>query len=93
MSRKTVIMRTLFGLHLRPAAEIVRLSRKYRAEVILNCPGDCENCRHADTCSIIQLLLLQAKSGDKVTITADGPDENEVIDEICRVLTAEGDET
>ena len=89
MSIKTIIMRTSFGLHLRPAAEIVKLSKKYRAEVILNCPGDCENCRHADTCSIIQLLLLQAKPGDEVTITADGPDENEVIDEISRILTAD----
>jgi phosphocarrier protein HPr len=87
LSEKTIILPSPLGLHMRPAARLVRLSKQYRAEVILSCPGDCENCRCAEACSILQLLLLRARPGAPVTITAEGPDEEEAVTAVARLLS------
>jgi phosphotransferase system HPr (HPr) family protein len=87
MLQKTIIMRFPSGLHLRPASRLVELSKQYRADVMISCSGNCGNCRRADGCSIIQLLLLRAKPGDPVTIIADGPDEDEAVTAISRLLS------
>lgn len=66
------------GLHLRVAADLVMIAKKYNCKVEISC----ENCPKADACSILQLLLLNASQGKTLNIETEGPDEELVLEEI-----------
>ena len=65
----TITLTNRDGLHARPAARLVAALTPYRARLILSC-GD----KQADGKSLNQLALLQARSGDRLTLHADGDD-------------------
>ncbi|WP_311336722.1 dihydroxyacetone kinase phosphoryl donor subunit DhaM, partial [Cardiobacterium hominis] len=65
----TITLTNRDGLHARPAARLVAALTPYRARLILTC-GD----KQADGKSLNQLALLQARSGDRLTLHADGDD-------------------
>jgi len=58
------------GLHLRPAARLVRLAQTFRSTILLKCGG-----KLADARSIASLLLLTASMNAVVEIEATGEDE------------------
>jgi phosphotransferase system HPr (HPr) family protein len=70
------------GLHLRRAADVVNLSKKYKSKIYL-----CHRCKFADTCSILEVLTLAATKDAEVAIIAEGPDEKEAIKEVARFFT------
>ncbi|HTI71965.1 MAG TPA: HPr family phosphocarrier protein [Candidatus Limnocylindria bacterium] len=74
MKTATVTVSWLEGLHLRPAASLVRLTRQFCSEIIF-CYGDAV----ADARSVLSIILLGAVSGTEVSIQASGPDEHEAI--------------
>jgi phosphotransferase system HPr (HPr) family protein len=57
------------GLHLRVAAEVVRVAQRFRAEVRVGCDG-----RTASGRSALELMTLGAASGCRLVLEADGPD-------------------
>ena len=65
----TITLTNRDGLHARPAARLVAALTPYRARLVLSC-GD----KQADGKSLNQLALLQARSGDRLTLHADGDD-------------------
>ena len=65
----TITLTNRDGLHARPAARLAAALTPYRARLILSC-GD----KQADGKSLNQLALLQARSGDRLTLHADGDD-------------------
>ena len=65
----TITLTNRDGLHARPAARLVVALTPYRARLVLTC-GD----KQADGKSLNQLALLQARSGDRLTLHADGDD-------------------
>ena len=65
----TITLTNRDGLHARPAARLVAALTPYRARLVLTC-GD----KQADGKSLNQLALLQARSGDRLTLHADGDD-------------------
>jgi phosphotransferase system HPr (HPr) family protein len=67
MVRKKVIVRDIHGLHLRPAAKIVKACLGMDSKVTLR-----KGCRNANGRSILELLLLDAESGSEVEIVAEG---------------------
>ncbi|MDD5465150.1 MAG: HPr family phosphocarrier protein [Candidatus Omnitrophica bacterium] len=83
MEYKTVTVENPNGIHLRPAAKIVNISKKYNSRISLSC----KNCPFVDADSIMQLLLLQATKGAQVTVKAEGPDEKEAVKEITHFFT------
>lgn len=83
MVEKTVTIENPNGIHLRPAAKIVNISKKYNSKILLSC----KNCPRADACSITQLLLLQATQGTPITIKAEGPDAKKAVKEIAQFFT------
>ena len=85
MQTREVILENPYGLHMRVASEVVALVKKYGAKVSISC----RNCRHADGCSILQLLLLDAPQGSAIHIEVDGPNEEQVASGLCD-LFAEG---
>ena len=65
----TITLTNRDGLHARPAARLAAALAPYHARLILSC-GD----KQADGKSLNQLALLQARSGDRLTLHADGDD-------------------
>ena len=70
------------GLHMRVAADVVRLVREHDATVQVSCDG----CKHANACSVLELLTLAAGKGQQVIITAEGQDENLVTEQLAHMF-------
>ncbi|TRL41242.1 phosphoenolpyruvate--protein phosphotransferase [Rhizobium straminoryzae] len=71
------------GIHARPAAEIVRLSKGYNSELFLEHQG-----KSATTRSSFKLILLSLKEGADVTIRAIGEDADRAVEDIAGYLEA-----
>ena len=69
------------GIHARPAGLIVQAAKKYKADITL-AVGD----KKADCKKLFQLMQLGVKTGDEITISAEGDDSGEALDEIGRTL-------
>ncbi len=86
MTSRTVRVTNPLGLHARAAARFVRAASAFCAEIRV------ANGTHTmDGKSIMGLLLLAATPGTELVIAADGPDEGEAVDTLCRLI-AEGNE-
>ena len=79
MKTEQATIRQREGLHLRVAAEVVKLAQNYDAEVTLQC----DDCPLANACSILDLMMLGAPCGRKIRIQAEGPDEDKVVQELA----------
>jgi phosphocarrier protein len=72
------------GLHARPAAKIVRLASSFASEIELFKDGVAVNGK-----SIMGVMMLAAECGSAILIRADGPDAEQAIEALSR-LVAEG---
>jgi phosphotransferase system HPr (HPr) family protein len=72
------------GLHMRPAARLVRLARASKSVVCLKV-GE----KVADARSILAILLLCAVAGMVVDLEIHGEDEDAVLESITRVFNPE----
>jgi phosphocarrier protein len=70
------------GLHARPAAMFVQTARKFSSRIILRKAG-----KTADSKNILQVLALGVDMGDEVEVVAEGPDEEQAIEELAKLLT------
>jgi phosphocarrier protein HPr len=86
MKEREVVIGHRLGLHARAAARLVQLSSQFKSTIVLYRP-DSVNSVEADARSILSILLLSAGFGCKVSVRADGVDENEAVDSICDYLT------
>jgi phosphotransferase system HPr (HPr) family protein len=62
------------GLHLRPAARLIQLIRRFRSQIHLRCGQKLANGR-----SLLNILLLGAAFNAEVDILASGEDEEEAL--------------
>lgn len=84
MTRRTVRVVNPLGLHARAAARFVRVAAAFQADIRV------ANATHTmDGKSIMGLLLLGATPGTELAISAEGPDEVEAVEALCR-LVAQG---
>lgn len=74
------------GLHLRPAAQLVRLAQSFRSTIFLKC-GD----KLADARSIVSILLLTASMGAVVDVEVTGDDEATAVSAVAQIFSAEED--
>ena len=77
MKEKIVKVSNKTGLHARPAALLVQVSSKFQSNIKI-LKDDFE----VDAKSIMGVMTLAAAAGSELRFIADGPDENEVLDEI-----------
>ena len=77
MIETTVKIKNKAGLHTRPAATIVKLASKYKCDFYLSKDGLNINGK-----SIIGVMTLAAEMGSEITLSFDGPDEQEASNEI-----------
>jgi len=77
MIAKTLVVSNQLGLHARAAAKIVKTASAYRAQINLEADGQV-----ADAKSILGILTLACPMGSIITVTAQGPDEEDAVSAI-----------
>ncbi len=87
MIEREFTVKNRLGLHARPAALFVQATSRFRSGVKVR-RGDQE----VDGKSIMGLMMLAAEEGAKVSITANGPDETDVIAALEKLFTNRFDE-
>lgn len=81
MIQKEVVMLNRLGLHIRPAAQFTKIASKYKAEVYLVRDGMRVNAK-----SIMGVMMLAAGQGAKLTLECDGEDEEQVCNELLKLI-------
>ncbi len=81
MKAKKVKVVNKLGLHARPAMQIVETAQKYRSQIFIEKDGN-----RVEANSILDLLVLVAPPGTELTVIAEGPDEDEAVDAIVRLI-------
>jgi phosphotransferase system HPr (HPr) family protein len=71
------------GLHARPAAEFAKAAGRYTSDIRI-AKGD----REVDAKSVLLVLTLDVRRGDRVRLRAEGPDTARALDELARLVTA-----
>ncbi len=79
-------MKNRLGIHARPSALLVQAAAKYVSEITLIKDGLEVNGK-----SIMGVMMLAAETDAKVRVRAVGPDEEEALDEIVRMIEGEFD--
>ena len=80
------------GLHARAAAKLVRTANEFKCALRLE---RADRSSSADAKSILSVLMLAASRGTELIITADGDDEQDALDALCRLISGgfeEGEE-
>lgn len=80
VEREITILNKL-GLHARPAAQLVQTASKFESEIKLKRKNLEVNAK-----SIMGVMMLAAELGSKITITCEGPDEQEALEAVARVI-------
>jgi phosphocarrier protein HPr len=81
MMTKAVTVTNQLGLHARAAARFVHLATRFDSQIRVGRDG-----RVMDGKSIMGILLLAAARGTTITISADGPDESDAVEALCRLV-------
>lgn len=74
---QTVKVKNELGLHIRPAASIVKLLQKRQSDVYFTFNQETINAR-----SIMSILMLVARKNAKITITIDGNDASDTMNDL-----------
>ena len=82
MQKRAMNIVNRFGLHGRAAAKLVTVCSRYQARIVFFANG-----RYADGRHLIALLLLSAAMGAQVSIEVSGPDEQEAIVAVTRLIS------
>jgi len=77
MKSISVIVKNETGLHSRPADVFVRTSKLYQSTIEV-AKGE----KKANAKNIIKLILINVCENDQITISADGPDEDEALNDL-----------
>ncbi|MBU1043667.1 MAG: HPr family phosphocarrier protein [Candidatus Omnitrophica bacterium] len=81
MFTKSVIIQNKTGLHARPAAIFVQMANKFDCEVMVK-----KGKQKINGKSIMGILMLAAGYGQEIFITAEGPDAENAVLELEKIL-------
>lgn len=87
-TRRTVLIKNRYGLHARPAAELVKLATKFRSDVYVR-KDDLE----VNGKSIMGIMMLAAEHGCSITIRAEGEDAEAAVDALAGLVESRFGET
>jgi len=90
MSRveKHITIRNKLGLHARPAALFVQIANKFDSDISV-----VKGKQKVNGKSIMGIMMLAAGKGAKIYITADGPDAEEAVRELEKLLLKDAEES
>lgn len=74
MKTMTYTIQDELGIHARPAGVLVKEVKKFQSKITLEGNG-----KKAEAGKLLAIMGMGIKRGTEVTITAEGPDENEAI--------------
>jgi phosphocarrier protein HPr len=83
MVERSVLVQNNHGIHARPAAEIVKVSGRFRANITI-VRDDLE----VNGKSIMGVMMLAAECGATVVIRADGDDAEAAVDALAAVIAS-----
>lgn len=86
MAEREAAVKNRLGIHARPSALLVQAAAKYVSEITLIKDGLEVNGK-----SIMGVMMLAAEMDAKIRVRAAGPDEEEALDEIVRMIEGEFD--
>jgi phosphocarrier protein len=84
---KELVVQNKLGIHARPAAMIVRITNKFKAEVFVEKDEEQVNGK-----SIMGLMMLAAGKGAKVKFLVTGEDAQQMINELEQLFARKFDE-
>jgi phosphocarrier protein HPr len=84
---KELVVQNKMGIHARPAAMIVRITNKFKADVFVEKEEEQVNGK-----SIMGLMMLAAGRGSKVKFLASGDDAAAMLDELEQLFARKFDE-
>ena len=84
MKQKEITIGLPSGLEAKPVAMFVQIAGKFQCQISVE-----YNRRQVNAKSIMGMMSLGIAQGEKVKVTADGPDEDEAIQNIEIYLTGE----
>ncbi len=87
MIQREVTIRNRAGMHTRPAAALVKLAAKFKADFFIEKDGLEINGK-----SIIGVMTLAAEQGSKMIVRFDGEDEEQACQEIVALIDRGFDE-
>ena len=81
MRQQEVDIVNKLGLHARASAKLTQLAGSFKCEVWL-----ARNGRRVNAKSIMGVMRLAAAKGSSLTVETDGPDEDEAMDALTRLI-------
>lgn len=87
MVEKTVTIKNRAGIHARPAALLVQTANRFSSLIYLEKDGEKINGK-----SIMGILTLAATYNSPIKIIADGSDEEDALQTICRLFETKFEE-
>jgi phosphocarrier protein len=84
---KELVVQNKMGIHARPAAMIVRITNKFKADVFMEKDEEQVNGK-----SIMGLMMLAAGKGSKIKFTATGADALQMLAELEQLFARKFDE-
>ena len=83
MAERSVQIVNRNGLHARPAAEIVKAASKFKSNITIT-RDDLE----VNGKSIMGVMMLAAEFGATLQLRAQGPDEDEAVDALAKLVAS-----
>lgn len=71
------------GLHARPSAKLTQTASRFQSEIWLSKAG-----RKVNGKSIMGVMMLAAAKGSRLTIQADGPDEQDALQALQQLISS-----
>ncbi|MEI3199861.1 MAG: HPr family phosphocarrier protein [Lachnospiraceae bacterium] len=82
MIKKPITIQIPSGLEARPVALLVQVASQYESEIYVE-----SEARRVNAKSIMGMMTLGLNAGESITVTANGGDEKEAIDNIEKYLS------
>ncbi|HJO10152.1 MAG TPA: HPr family phosphocarrier protein [Verrucomicrobiota bacterium] len=74
---REVAVKNQLGLHARPASMFVKMATRFKSDILVEKEGEEVNGK-----SIMGLMMLAAGPGSILTVTAEGSDATEAVDDL-----------
>jgi len=76
-----VVLNNVLGLHARAAARLVRVAGRFQSKITLSKDG-----RTVDAKSILGVLMLAGCFGERLVLSAQGPDAEEALEALSGLI-------
>jgi phosphocarrier protein HPr len=78
---REVTLTNMLGLHARAAARLVQMASRFQSKITLSKDG-----RTVDAKSILGVLMLAGAPGERLLLSAEGPDAEEAVEALSGLI-------